>query len=427
MDRRSAFSELPRDVALSPLAPGLFQGRVYPSYGGVLGSLYSCLPREQTVPDQLNAGENSDIYFAARLACDALVDAGMRPHSPTPVRGTVRVGYAPAFTPATVNWLEHAFFLDQTLDVLAACSPQIPAESFDSIRSQLVDSLPRPDAEAFLSGSPAALATWVARECSFGGAATACDAGCLSFFSALEQAVDDLRSCRADVALAGALEPPLSRAALQGLAGRVRFSGGSELTPFDSASRGTLPGEGGGFLVLKRRLDALAAHDRIYALVRSVVTGSDPVRLAADMAGAPLPTIALAEADGTGIPDMDAAEVEYVSSVWGEHRPGGALTGIGSVKGNVGHSFRAAGMAGVAKTAMALSLRVLPPQIGSAHPPEAFSNLASSVYLLDEARPWVTGNPATPRRAVVLGRSRMDDAAVPNGAVLLEEEPEDRI
>ena len=83
---------------------------------------------------------------------------------------------------------------------------------------------------------------------------------------------------------------------------------------------------------------------------------------------------------------------------------------------------------------LALHRRVLPPQIAPERPHEALSNLSSSAYLLDEARPWITGDSSSPRRAAVLGANF--DATAPVGsaakggraaAVILEEEPEDRL
>ena len=43
-----------------------------------------------------------------------------------------------------------------------------------------------------------------------------------------------------------------------------------------------------------------------------------------------------------------------------------------------------------------------------------------SVYLLNEARPWVTGDSTSPRRAAVL----VNDGGGRRAALILEEEPE---
>ena len=78
--------------------------------------------------------------------------------------------------------------------------------------------------------------------------------------------------------------------------------------------------------------------------------------------------------------------------------------------------------------------QVLPPQVSDIRSAESVTNLASSAYLLNEERPWITGDSANPRRAAVLGANF--DAVNPVGvtakagraaAIVLEEEPEDRL
>ena len=80
--------------------------------------------------------------------------------------------------------------------------------------------------------------------------------------------------------------------------------------------------------------------------------------------------LAMIEADGAGFPEADAADIDVVQRLWGMHRPGGALVGIGSVEGTIGHCFAAAAAASLAKVAMSLRMRVLPPQIAGRHPLE---------------------------------------------------------
>ena len=423
MHRQSGILPLGDDTALIAGQRNIFD-RPYPTHGGLLGRLYSCVPRELTFPRQINAGENQDLYFAVQMAFDALSDAGMRPHAPEPARGTVRLGYAPPFNASTVNWLEHTFFIDQTMEIIQRFFHNAPGEALDAVRASLVESLPAPDAASFLSGSGHRIAAWIASECSFSGGATALDGGSLSGISALRAAMDDLRSGRADVALVGAITPPLSRASLEGLSGEMLFSAESELTPFDRDACGTIPGEGGAFMVLKRRQDALNAHDRIYALVRGVACGASPLvdlmAAAAQRAGTQMQDIGLVEADGSGVPEADAAEAAAVLRLWGDHRPGGPLVGIGSVKGNIGHCLHAASAASLLKVALALRRRVLPPQMPAAHPLDELSNLGSSAYILNEARPWITGDTVSPRRAMVLAH----DVSGRSAAVVLEEEPE---
>ena len=440
MSRRSMLT-VPGSEAELPFGQKNVFDRPYPTRLGQLGALYSCVPSMQHFPRQVNAGENQDLYFATQLAFDALADASMRAHSPESVRGTVRLGYAPPFNASTVNWLQHTVFLDQTMEIIRRFMPNAPEESLDAVKAKLKESLPEPNAASFLLGSGYRFVSWIARECSFWGAAEIVDAGLLTGAATVMDAVDDLRTGKADIALAGTLTAPLNRAYLEGLSGEVQFSMRSELHPFAEDQDGTIPGEGGAFFVLKRRATALKDHDRIYALIKSVAIGHNPaddpsamLAEATNGSGMPVKTIGLVEADGSGIAVAERREIEAVQKLWGEHKPGGPLVALGSVKGNIGHTLRASMAAGILKAALALHRRVLPPQISPERPHEALSNLSSSAYLLSEARPWITGDSSSPRRAAVLGANF--DATDPVGpaakggraaAVILEEEPEDRL
>ena len=417
-----------------------FPDRRYPKRIGQLGGIYAFDQSKQHVPRELNAGENQDLYFATQLAFDALTDANVNFPVAVPHRGSVRFGYAPPFNASTVNWLQHTSFLDQTMDIIRRFMPRSPETALEEVRKRLAASLPAPDPASFLLGTGYRFASWIARECSFAGAATIMDAGMLTGAATVMDAVEDLRNGHADLALAGALTPPINRAYLEGVSGEVEFSTRTELQPFSAEADGTIPGEGGAFFVLKRREDALRDRNHIYALIRSVAIGHNPdgdasaiLAEATEKAGVPVRTIGLVEADGTGIPAMDAREIAAIQKLWGEHKPGGPLVGVGSVKGNIGHTLRASMAAGLVKAALALRSRVLPPQVSTDTPLAALSNLSSSAYLLAEARPWITGDSANPRRAAVMGSNfdPRDPVGIASrggrsAVIILEEEPEVR-
>lgn len=439
MSRRSALTPLSEDVALPYAHKMMFPG-TYPTRLGQLGDLYSCRPSMQNFPRQVNAGENQDLYFATQLAFDALADASKRPHSRVQYRGGVHVGYAPPFNASTVNWLQHTHFLDQTMDIMGRFMRGADMQSMSLLREKLVESLPAPNAASFLLGAGYRFASWIARECSFSGAATVVDAGMLTGAAALMHAMDDLRSGRADVALAGALNPTLSRAYLEGLAGDIEFTSETEMTPFGTGPGGIIPGEGGAFFVLKRRADALRDRNRIYALVKSVEIGhncgdgnSSILSSLFSSANVHPRSVQLIETSNAGVRACEQREVEAVADIWGRHKPGKPLVGIGSVTGNIGNTMRASVSASLVKTALALKYRVLPPQVEVDEPAFSLSSLDSSAYLLLEPRPWITGDGVSPRRAVVTGANF--DAVNPVGdtsrdgrraAILLEEEPEAR-
>jgi len=439
MLRRSLFSCLPDSVSVdqTPTRKPLFD-RPYPTRSALLGDLYACSPADQYFPRKMNAGENQDVFFAVQLAIDALRDSGSSISSLPTDRISLRLGYAPPFNTASVNWLQHTFFLDQTVDIVQKFFPGADPDQIDGIRNQLAASLPEPNPYAFLSALGCVIASWTAHLLGFAGPAFVIDAGAASGHQALQGAMDDLLSRRSDIALAGAIQPPLNRAVLQGLAGTLLFSRGKTLAPFSREADGTLPGEGGAIFVLKRLKDALRQGDRIYAIIRSTGIAAasldqhqrvpTPERLtravtrAMHAADVTPDSIQLIEAHGSGVPHSDQTELQVMQDIYGERKPGQPLVALGSVKGNIGHTLWAAGAAGILKAALALHHRVLAPHVAIDKPLLRVSSAKSPIYLLTDARPWIRGNKKTPRRACV---SAIDFTGTCASAIL-EEYPEEK-
>ncbi|MCF3650810.1 SDR family NAD(P)-dependent oxidoreductase [Synoicihabitans lomoniglobus] len=144
---------------------------------------------------------------------------------------------------------------------------------------------------------------------------------------------------------------------------------------FDTDASGTVSGNGCGIVVLRRLADAIADGDPIHAVIRGSAVNND----GADKAGFTAPSItgqsqviaeaqAVAEVDpteisyveahGTGTPLGDPIEVAALCEAF-EGVPTGACA-LGSVKTNFGHLDEAAGLAGLAKTILALQHRELP-------------------------------------------------------------------
>jgi len=438
MQRRTLFSALADSAPQgdrATLRKNIFD-RPYPAYAGQLNDLYACNPADQYFPRKLNAGENQDVFFAVQLAIDALRDSGSSINSLPTDRVALRIGYAPPFNPASINWLQHTFFLDQTLDIIQKFFPGAEPEQIEDIRTQLANSLPEPNPYAFISALGCAMASWTAHLLGFAGPAFVVDAGGISGHQAFQGAMDDLLSRRADIALAGAIQPPLNRAVLQGLSGAMTFSRAKTLQPFSRDSDGTLPGEGGAFFVLKRLKDAQRQGDRIYAMIRSTGIAAasidqqqripTPERLtravtrAMHAADVTPDTIQLIEAHGSGVPHADQTELNVIQEIYGERSRRHPLVGIGSVKGNVGHTLWATGAAGMLKAALAIYHRVLPPNAPIDKPHARIVSAKSPVYLLTEARPWIRGNKINPRRACVSAIDFTGTCA----AAILEEYPE---
>ena len=419
MQRRALFSAIsapsaPADRQRSALRKNIFD-RPYPAYAAQLNDLYACNPADQYFPRKMNEGENQDVFFCVQLAIDALRDSGSSVSSLPTDRVTLRIGYAPPFNCASINWLQHTVFVDQTLDIVQKFFPGAEPEQIEEVRAQLASSLPEPNPYAFMSAIGCAMASWTSHLLGFAGPALVLDAGAVSAHQAIQIAMDDLLSRRSDIALAGAIQPPLNNALLQGLAGAITFSRAKTLQPFSRDSDGTLPGEGGVIFVLKRLKDALRQGDRIYAIVRSTGIAAasidqhqripSPERLtraisrAMHAADVTPDTVTLIEAHGSGVPNADHTELNVLQEIYGERSREKPLAGIGFVKGNVGHTLWAAGAASMLKAALAIYHRVLPPNVPIDKPPAKLGSAKSPVYLLTDARPWIRGTKSVPRRA----------------------------
>jgi polyketide-type polyunsaturated fatty acid synthase PfaA len=224
----------------------------------------------------------------------------------------------------------------------------------------------------------------IANRFDFGGTNCTVDAACGSSIAAAKFAVTELVEHRADLMLTGGADANNTPIAYTSFSKTPAFTLGSNLRVFDASSDGMLVGEGLGMLALKRLEDAERDGDRIYAVIRGVGSSSDgkyksiyapsaagqaaAVRRAYEDAGFPPSTVTLIEAHGTGTPVGDPVEVEALTSVIGENNPEKQVTGLGSVKGNIGHTKAAAGSAGMVKTALALYHKILPPTINVTQP-----------------------------------------------------------
>jgi acyl transferase domain-containing protein len=405
--------------------------------GGYLRQLYAFDPEVIGQSPELSDGENADPLFATQLAVDALRDAGLTPKTLPTDRVAVVLGYAAALNAGTVNWLQHALMVDQTTLVVQRFFPSATEADLAGIRQQLKDALPPIQARAIRSAHGHALAAQVAGMLGVSGAAHVLDGGSVSAFAAIRSAMDNLRAHRCDLALAGALQGPLSLPAIMGLSMVLDQTTRDAPVPLCRDADGTLFGEGGGVLVLRRRHDAERSGDRIYAAIAGIglTTCALPFEQVAHDAGGLLAramgealreakalpeTVGLYEAHGSGTPREDAAEIQALREICGDRRGAHPTVGVGSIKSSIGHVLAAAGMAGMQKVALALYHRVLPPSARCDRPHPKLCHPRSPLYLVSEPRPWIHGRAQEPRRA---GVNAMDFTGV-CGHALLEAHPE---
>lgn len=152
--------------------------------------------------------------------------------------------------------------------------------------------------------------------------------------------------------------------------------------PFSANADGIGRGEGVGTVVLRRLDDAVADGQPIHSIIVGSATNQDGkssgitapnrwaqtkvMQRALDRAGAAASDVTFVEAHGTGTTLGDMIEANALGDL---HRAGRAAPCLlGSIKGNIGHTEGAAGIASLIKASLALSRKTLPPTVASAGP-----------------------------------------------------------
>ncbi|WP_405581209.1 beta-ketoacyl synthase N-terminal-like domain-containing protein [Streptomyces sp. NBC_01190] len=269
----------------------------------------------------------------------------------------------------------------------------------------------------------------VAHTLGLSGPAYGIQSYCSTSLVAVCAAATSLASFECDLALAGgaAIAVPDDTGYLYQPGGISSPDG--ECRAFDAAGRGSLVGNGVGVVALRRLVDALADGDQVYAVIRGWAVNNDAGRkvgftapgvsgqaevIAEALAATGLEPedIDYVEAHGTGTALGDAAELAALQQVFG-----GTEVLIGSVKTNLGHLDRAAGVTGLIKTALSLHHGEIPATRNYTAPNPQLESGDARLTVLTERHPWPRGE--RPRRA---GVSAFGIGGT-NAHVILEEAP----
>jgi acyl transferase domain-containing protein/NAD(P)-dependent dehydrogenase (short-subunit alcohol dehydrogenase family)/acyl carrier protein len=263
----------------------------------------------------------------------------------------------------------------------------------------------------------------IANRLNLGGTNCVVDAACASALAAVEMAALELETGRADVVITGGCDTFSDIFMYMCFSKTPALSRTGDARPFDADGDGTILGEGLGLVVLKRLGDAVAAGDRIYAVVRGIGSSSDGrgtaiyapsaegqqrcLRSAYERAGISPVTVELVEAHGTGTRVGDATEAQALIAVYQQAASQQAASrrtrpwcALGSVKSQIGHTKAAAGAASLIKAVLALYHKVLPPTLKVRQPVEPLRAPDCPFYLNTTLRPWLP-RAEHPRRAAV--------------------------
>lgn len=293
------------------------------------------------------------------------------------------------------------------------------------------DAHAEPNPYAATGASSAILANRTSYLFDLRGPSLTIDTACSSSLVTLHQAAQALRRGECDLAIVGGVNLILSDYGTVSLARAGMLSADGVCRAFDAGANGFVRGEGCGVVVLKPLAAALAAGDRVWAVVRGSAINQDGrsngltapsgpaqqavVRSALAAGSVDPETIGYVEAHGTGTELGDPTELGALAAVFGERT---APLLVGSVKTNLGHLEAAAGIAGFIKTCLALHHGVLPASLNFDRPSRHFDWKSTPLEVVAQSSAWPQ-HAGRPRRA---GVSSFGFGGA-NAHVVLEEAP----
>ncbi|MCG8472226.1 MAG: acyltransferase domain-containing protein, partial [Desulfobacterales bacterium] len=244
------------------------------------------------------------------------------------------------------------------------------------------------------------------------GANYVVDAACATSFAALDCAIKELLSGSHDAVITGGINTSICPETFIGFSKMGALSAKGSF-PFSAESDGFVLGEGAGVVILKRAKDAMRDGDKILGIVKAVGGSSDGkgkaiaapnpdgqeyalLRCFEQARGIEPDDVDFIEAHGTSTILGDLTEVKTLKRVYDT----GRMKGLTSVKSQIGHLLGGAGAAGLIKVLLAMKHAILPPNGPVEKPGPKHEMEGSKLYMITEAKPWVTEN-GKPKRAAV--------------------------
>lgn len=259
------------------------------------------------------------------------------------------------------------------------------------------------------------VASRVAKEFRIGGPSFTISSEENSGLRALEVGIRALQQGQINRALVGAVDLAGDLRAVLGQHPSRPYSATGMIRPFDKEADGTIIGEGAAAFVLKRLDDAQQDGDRIYAVIRGIgsATGGPATQASPDphtytlalertFAGAEiLPgSVSYLETHGSGCPAEDEVEVNSLSAFFAATNNENPCY-VGSVKGDIGDTGAASGLASLVKAALALHRQIIPPLRNSETPRYEWIRARREFILPQAAQFWLRNRSEGPRRALV--------------------------
>lgn len=345
-------------------------------------------------------------WLALDMAARALADAGYPMAEGLPrERTTVVIGntLTGEFTRANVMRLRWPYVRRTLAGALGELGweDERTASFLADVERRYKSPFPPIDEDSLAGGLSNTIAGRICNYFDLKGGGYTVDGACSSSLLSVVTACKALRDGEADVAVAGGVDLSIDPFETVGFA-KTGALARNEMRVYDRGSNGFWPGEGCGMVVLMREDDAARLGHRVYATVAGAGISSDgkggitrpevsgyrlALRRAYEQAGFGIDTVTLFEGHGTGTEVGDATELTALSQA---RAAAGAdvPAAIGTIKGAIGHTKAAAGVAGLIKAALALHHQVLPPTTGCFDPHPLLDEEPVTLRVLRKAEPW---------------------------------------
>jgi amino acid adenylation domain-containing protein len=290
-------------------------------------------------------------------------------------------------------------------------------------------------AQSFLGSDKDFLATRLSYKLGLRGPSLSVQAACSTSLVAIHLACQSLLNGECDMALAGgsSVRIPQKTGAFYYPGGIVAPDG--HCRAFDAEADGSVNGSAVGVVLLKRMEDAVADGDTIRAVIRGSAVNNDgalrvgytapsiegqsaAVAEALALARVEPETVTYVETHGSATPLGDPIEIAALTHAFASDERG--FCAVGSVKTSIGHCDAAAGIAGFAKTVLALEHGEIPPSLNFRTPNPNIDFANSPFFVNSQLRPWERDQSGGPRRA---GVSSFGMGGT-NAHIVLEEAPE---
>lgn len=351
-------------------------------------------------------------WLALDVAAQALADAGFPEGEGLPKLGTgVVIGNSLTgeFSRANIMRLRWPYVRRTVAAALAerGWAEDDTAEFLHDLEGQYKAPFPEIDEDSLAGGLANTIAGRVCNFFDFGGGGFTVDGACSSSLLSVVTAANALSEGDLDVAIAGGVDLSIDPFEVIGFA-KTGALAKREMKVYDADSNGFWPGEGAGMLVLMREEDAVAQGKRIYASIGGWGISSDgkggitrpeaaghrlALKRAYDKAGYGVETVSYFEGHGTGTALGDATEIEALSTARRDADPLAQRAALSTIKGNIGHTKAAAGVAGLIKATLAVYHQVIPPGTGHFEPHESLVGDSARMYVPGEAGLWPSDHP----------------------------------